>query len=94
MTFFGLFALIETEARYVSQGIVTYFVRLLAFSMFLIYCLNSWGPTHNFVPGFPGFEWSYLNGLLVWGIPLIGALMLPKVRDARVNTSLQVVTKK
>ena len=94
VTFFGLFALIETEANYNSRGIATYFVRLLTFSLFIIYGLNSWGPTHSFVPGFPGFEWSYLNGLLVWGIPLIGAIILSRVRDARVNASSLIFTRK
>ncbi|HYX50241.1 MAG TPA: hypothetical protein VE843_10890, partial [Ktedonobacteraceae bacterium] len=87
VTFFGLFALIETKVNYDSQGMTTYFVRLLTFSMFIIYCFNSWGPTHSFIPGFPGFEWSYLNGLLVWAIPLIGAILLPKVRASRSNAS-------
>jgi len=94
VTFFGLFALIETEANYNSRGIATYFVRLLTFSLFIIYGLNSWGPTHSFVPGFPGFEWSYLNGLLVWGIPLIGAIILSRVRDARLNASSLIFTRK
>jgi hypothetical protein len=94
VTFFGLFALIETDARYTSHSMATYFVRLLSFSMFLIYCLNSWGPNHSFIPGFPGFEWSYLNGLLIWIIPLIGALILSKVRFTRMNVSPEVVTKK
>ncbi len=94
VTFFGLFALIETSAKYDSRNFTTYFVRLLTFSMFIIYCLNSWGPTRSFVPGFPGFKWSYLNGLFVWGIPLIGAIILSKVRDTRINASPQVLTRK
>jgi hypothetical protein len=94
VTFFGLFALIETEANYNSHSFATYFVRILTFSIFLIYCFNSWGPTHSFIVGLPGFQWSYLNGLLVWAIPLIGALILPKVRFTRMNISLQTVTKK
>ncbi|HXZ03373.1 MAG TPA: hypothetical protein VEH81_00995 [Ktedonobacteraceae bacterium] len=94
VTFFGLYALIETTTSKYSQGIVLYFVRLLTLSMFIIYCLNSWGPTHSYIPGFPSFEWSYLNGLLVWGLPLIGAIILSKVRDGRLNASPQAFTRK
>jgi hypothetical protein len=85
VTFFGLYALIEASTDYSNQAMGTYFVRLLTISMFSIYVLNTWGPTHSFIPGLPGFEWSSLSGLCVWGVPLVGAAMLAKVRNARVN---------
>jgi hypothetical protein len=82
VTFFGLYALIESSTRYDNQGTVMYFMRLLIFSMLSIYLLNIWGPSHSFVPGFPGFAWSYLSGLCAWSLPLIGVAILVKVRVA------------
>ncbi len=95
VTFFGLYALIEASPsydlegfrqRHLPSGIVMYFVRLLIFSMLSIYCFNAWGPSNSFIPGLPGFEWSYLSGLCVWGLPLIGVAILTRVRGTRVNT--------
>jgi hypothetical protein len=53
-------------------------VRMLAFSMFTLYCFTTWGPLHSFVPGLPGFIWSYLDGVWAWVLPLLGLLL---VRD-------------
>lgn len=47
-------------------------VRGLTYSMFTLYCFTTWGPTHSFVPGLPGFEWSSLSGLWAWLLPLLG----------------------
>ncbi|MGH2507907.1 MAG: hypothetical protein ACRDHZ_10970, partial [Ktedonobacteraceae bacterium] len=47
-------------------------IRLLALSMLFIYGFATWGPAHSFVPGLPGFQWSYLTGALAWLLPLIG----------------------
>ena len=94
VTFFGLYALIETSTSYDNRGIVTYFVRLLTFSLFFIYFLNSWAPIHSFVPGLPGFLWSYLNGLFVWIFPLTGAIILSRVKDIRFKVSPQVLIRK
>jgi hypothetical protein len=94
VTFFGLYALIEASTSYDNRGIVTYFVRLLTFSLFIIYFLNSWAPIHTFVPGLPGFLWSYLNGLFVWIFPLTGAIILSRVKDIRFKVSPQVLIRK
>jgi len=94
VTFFGLYALIETSTSYDNRGVATYFVRLLTFSLFIIYFLNSWAPIHSFVPGLPGFLWSYFNGLCVWGFPLIGAIFLSRVKDIRFKVFPQVLIRK
>ena len=54
--------------------------RLLVFSMLSLYCFMTWGPLHTFVPGFPGFQWSFLGGLWAWLIPLTGAALLIRLR--------------
>jgi hypothetical protein len=91
VTFFGVYALIEASTSYGNQAFGVYFVRLLIFSMLSIYCLNTWGPTHSFIPGFPGFEWSYLSGLCVWVLPLVGAAILARIKDARVNNFFLII---
>ncbi len=50
-------------------------VRMLAFSMFTLYCFTTWGPLHSFVPGLPGFQWSYLDGIWAWLLPLAGLFL-------------------
>src|SRR6266852_5479144 len=87
VTFFGLYALIEASpgdgnalfdlVRW-PAGTETYFVRLLSFSMLSLYCFFVWGTSNSFVPGLPGFEWSYLSGLWAWVLPLIGVAILAK----------------
>jgi hypothetical protein len=64
-------------------GINTYFVRLLTFSMLSLYTFTTWGPLHTFVPGLPGFLWSYLSGLWAWILPLVGTALL--LRSSKVN---------
>ncbi|HEY0757553.1 MAG TPA: hypothetical protein VGD98_26630 [Ktedonobacteraceae bacterium] len=56
-------------------------VRMLTFSMFTLYCFTTWGPLHSFVPGLPGFQWSYLDGIWVWLLPLAGL----KLASSRFN---------
>ncbi len=94
VTFFGLYALIEALSGLGNQGIGAYFVRMLIFSMLSIYCFTAWGPSNSFVPGLPGFEWSYFSGLFVWGLPLIGAALLVRVRSGKVNNRPLVLTHK
>jgi hypothetical protein len=53
-------------------------IRALTFSMFTLYCFITWGPQHSFVPFLPELQWSYLNGLWAWGIPLL--VLLANVR--------------
>lgn len=53
-------------------------VRLFAFSMFTLYCFTTWGPLHSFVPGLPGFQWSYLDGIWGWLLPLAGLALARK----------------
>jgi hypothetical protein len=85
VTFFGLFALLEAANSFDNRSVVRDFARLLSLSMFTIYCLNSWGPAHSFVPGLPGFAWPYLGGLCVWALPPVGAMILSRVRETMVN---------
>lgn len=59
------------------------FIRALVFSMFTLYCFTTWGPLHSFVPGLPAFQWSYLNGLWAWTIPL--AALIFTIRTSRVR---------
>lgn len=47
-------------------------VRMLAFTMLTLYCFTTWGPLHSFIPGLPGFQWSYLDGIWAWLLPLTG----------------------
>lgn len=86
VTFFGLYALIEAWPVHDNRGLGISFVRLLIFSMLSIYCFNAWGPSNSFVPGLPGFEWSYLSGLFAWGLPLLGVALLVRDRGVRVNS--------
>jgi hypothetical protein len=55
--------------------------RTLAFSMFTLYCFTTWGPLHSFAPVLPGLQWSYLNGLWAWVIPLLGLLFVARARN-------------
>jgi hypothetical protein len=82
-TFFGLYALLEGSDQeslfdFVPwlAGRSTLFVRLFAFSMFSLCCFFSWGPQRSFVPGLPGFQWSYFSGVWAWVLPVLGAVLL------------------
>lgn len=46
-------------------------VRLLALSMFSLYCFYTWGPYSSYIPGLPGFKWAYLQGVCIWLLPLL-----------------------
>ncbi|HEX4713797.1 MAG TPA: hypothetical protein VH164_02605, partial [Ktedonobacteraceae bacterium] len=46
-------------------------VRMLAFSMFTLYCFTTWGPQHTFIPFLPDFVWSYLSGVWAWVLPIL-----------------------
>jgi hypothetical protein len=92
ITFLGLYALIEASRNNDSTlfdflpwppGKGTYFVRLLTFSMLSLYCFITWGVHHSFIPGLPGFTWSYLSGLWAWVLPVAGVGIL--VRGNRLN---------
>ena len=50
--------------------------RLLSFSLLTYYCFITWGPAHTFIPGLPGFLWSYLSGVWIWIVPLAGVFFL------------------
>jgi hypothetical protein len=76
VTFFGLYALLEATTEK-SQTIIPIAVRLLAFSMLSLYCLYSWAPAHNSLPGLPGLSWGDLRGLWVWAIPLLAIFWPP-----------------
>ena len=75
VAFFGLYALLESIPSQVNSlfGLprIPLALRLLAFSMLSIYCFYVWGVHSSFVPGLPGFSWSFLRGLWAWAIPLL-----------------------
>jgi hypothetical protein len=73
VTFFGLYALVESTTKWKKGGIIRIpvAVRLLAFSMLSLYCLYTWAPAHTSLPGLYGFVWEDLRGLWVWAIPLL-----------------------
>lgn len=50
--------------------------RLLSFSLLTYYGFATWGPAHTFIPGLPGFLWSYLSGVWIWILPLAGVFFL------------------
>lgn len=56
--------------------------RMLAFSMFTLYCFTTWGPLHTFAPGLPGFQWSYLDGVWAWILPLAGLKLVSSKFDS------------
>ncbi|HEX6483359.1 MAG TPA: hypothetical protein VF043_31320 [Ktedonobacteraceae bacterium] len=80
VTFFGLYAVIEASSDrplvFLNWLPWPLMVRLLAFSMLSLYCFIAWGPRYSYVPGLPGFLWSYFSGLWVWVVPLLGAAVL------------------
>ncbi len=97
VTFFGLYALIEASPGDDGTlfdlvpwpgGINTYFVRMLTLSMLTLNCFFTWGPYYSFVPGLPGFKWSYLSGPWAWVLPLIIVALLIK-RPQKPPYSLQ-----
>ncbi|HEU5227752.1 MAG TPA: hypothetical protein VFU49_08060 [Ktedonobacteraceae bacterium] len=93
VTFFGLFALIESVdiGRWQQKPVfgILYLplaARLFSFSMLFLYCFYAWAP-HVTIPGLPGFEWPWLRGLFVWFIPLLAVLprFVPQL-EQRVQT--------
>ena len=58
----------QCQALLLHRGVA----RMLTFSMLTLYCFATWGPLHSFVPGLPGFQWSYLDGVWAWLLPLSG----------------------
>ena len=80
VTFFGLFALIESVDMDRWQQKLVFgvlhlplAVRLLSVSMLFLYCFYAWAP-HLTIPGLPGFQWPWLRGPIVWFIPLLAVL--------------------
>lgn len=80
VTFFGLFALIESVdmdrwRQKLVFGVLNLplAVRLFSFSMLFLYCFYAYGP-HLIIPGLPGFQWTWLRGPVVWFIPLLAIL--------------------
>jgi hypothetical protein len=76
VTFFGLYAIVaatsSTRIALFGFTITPLTFSLLALSMLSIYCFYAWNFDATFVRGLPDFRWSYLRGLWVWGIPLLG----------------------
>jgi hypothetical protein len=66
--FFGFHSLIEAITKAERSSLA---VPLLAFSALSVYCFYTWGPHNTFIPGLPGFQWSYLRGLWLWIIPFL-----------------------
>ena len=97
VTFFGLYALVESgksegrgetsEREGKSPGKhmfrTPWTVRLLSFSMLGLYCFITWGPAHSFVPGVPGFLWTYLSGVWAWMLPLAGLALFTRIASLR-----------
>jgi hypothetical protein len=79
VTFFGLYALIESTAQYNNGSIkrIPVALHLLAFSMLSLYCLYAWAPAHTTLAGLGGFYWVDLRGLWVWAIPLLAIFWSP-----------------
>lgn len=79
VTFFGLYALVESTTKWKNGGIIRIpvAVRLMAFSMLSLYCLYSWAPGHISLPGLQGFVWEDLRGLWVWSIPFLAIFWPP-----------------
>ncbi len=80
-TFFGLFALVESDehtftslARFINVPLA---VRLLTLSILSMYCFLSFAPLNTPTPFLKHFVWTYLGGLWVWGLPLL-ALHFPR----------------
>jgi hypothetical protein len=88
VVFFGLFALLEASDEEGEEKVpvdkqanmFNGMARLLVFSMLSLYCFMTWGPAHTFIPGFPGFQWSFLGGLWAWLLPLAGTALLIRLR--------------
>ena len=89
VTFFGLFALLEASDEDNEEKVfpwkfwplsTPWMARLLVFSMLSLYCFMTWGPLHTFIPGFPGFQWSFLGSLWAWLLPLVGTVLLIRLR--------------
>ena len=76
VTFFGLYAIVaatsSTRIALFGFTITPLTLSLLALSMLSIYCFYAWNFNATFVRGLPDFRWSYLRGLWVWSIPLLG----------------------
>ncbi|MBV9231402.1 MAG: glycosyltransferase family 39 protein [Chloroflexi bacterium] len=78
VTFFGLFALLESVdiEEWQKRPLLSFLslplaVRLLAFSMLSLYCFYAWGPFATFMPLLPNFRWAFWRGLWAWFIPLL-----------------------
>ncbi|HLJ34202.1 MAG TPA: glycosyltransferase family 39 protein [Ktedonobacteraceae bacterium] len=85
VTFFGLYALVESTPSPVSSQGKLFFrflsvqsvqriplaVRLLAFSMLSINCFYIWGIHSSYIPGLSDFSWSFLRGPWAWALPLL-----------------------
>lgn len=87
VTFFGLYAIVEVSSDQTysilapTEGTTTFHIwplmaRMLTFSMLSLYSFITWGPQHSIVPGLPGFQWSFFNGLGIWVLPLLGVAFI------------------
>ncbi len=75
VTFFGLYALVEStpsqEKPLFGLPDMPFAIRLMVFSMLSINCFYVLSVHSSFIPGLPGFSWSFLRGLWAWVIPLL-----------------------
>ncbi len=74
VTFFGLFALVETCTISQHPSIRSIVARVFAFSLLSVYCFSPWGVYNSFIPFMAGFRWVYLRGVWVWS-PVLLLLM-------------------
>ncbi len=93
-TFFGLYALIETDDKtqstWFNAVVLPFTVRMLAFTMVSVYCFYTWGPHLNLVPHFFHSQWLYLRGLWLWLLPAIvfgAGLILYSVQRNKLSES-------
>jgi len=82
ITFFGLFALVESvdgddwhNKPFFGFLYLPLAVRLLAFSMLSLYCFYAWAPSTTYIPWLPDFRWAWLRGLWAWAIPLLAVFL-------------------
>ncbi|GAC1399516.1 MAG: hypothetical protein NVSMB49_09950 [Ktedonobacteraceae bacterium] len=91
VTFFGLFALVEssaterTPAWNMAENTLAF--RVFAFVLLSAYCFAVSGVHESFVPLLPGFRWAYLRGLWIW-LPVLLLLLLEFRRGVRYRVLL------
>jgi len=75
ITFFGLYALIETvDTPWLPLSNVLRLplaMRLLTFALLSLYCFDTWAPITAYVPALYAFRLTYMRGLWICVVPLL-----------------------